>query len=88
MSLTPEQIRRLKDVFNEAVKNHPTPDKPVMHPAGYTLLSPRQLAKEIENETPIGMHFINMIDDAVNLGKIPFDRVLAELQRPRPPKHG
>jgi hypothetical protein len=86
MSLTPAQIRRLKDVFNEAVKNHPNPDSPVLHPAGKVYLSPRQLAREIEKETPMGMYFINMIDDVVTKGGIPFDIVLKELQRPRPPK--
>lgn len=86
MSLTPEQIRRLKDVFNEAVKNHPHPDSPVLHPAGRAYLSPRQLAKEIENETPVGKYFINMIDDVVTKGGIPFNTVLAELTRKKPPK--
>ena len=85
MSLTPAQIKRLKDVFNEAVRNHSYPDSPVLHP-GKVYLTPRQLSKEIENETPIGKYFINMIDDVVTKGGIPFDTVLAELTRKNPPK--
>ena len=85
MSLTPEQLRKLKDAFNEAVKNHPTPDKPVME-VGPIRMSPRQLANAIENETPAGKYFIRMIESTVRDGGIPFDTVVSQFSRRKPPK--
>ena len=84
MSLTPDQKRKLKDVFNDAVNHHPTPDSPVMR-VGPLRMSPRQLAHELENETPIGKYFFRMIESTVNDGGIPFDAVVAQFRR-KPPK--
>ena len=85
MSLTPAQIRKLKDVFNEIVEKHPNPDSRLLHP-GLEHFDPTGVCKKnSRTKTPIGQYFFDMIDDAVTNGKIPFDRVIAELRKPPKP---
>ena len=77
MKLTSAQKRTLKDAFKKAAESCPNPDSPVMHP-GDLKISPRQLAHEIENETPVGKYFISVIEDAVTYGGIPFNSVIEQ----------
>ncbi len=83
MSLSPGDLRKLKDAFNELAQKHPYPDKPVVA-AGYKKISVRDLAKEIENETPVGKPFIKLIDDVVTSGAVTLDAVVAQIAR-KPP---
>lgn len=85
MRLTPDQLRKLKDAFNEAAENSPYPDMPVMHP-GHLKISPRQLAHEVENETPIGKYFIRVVEEAVTYGGIPFSSVISQFSNRKPPQ--
>jgi len=84
MSLSPAELRKLKDAFNEAVRNHPHPDEPVLYgPQGFSV---RQLAKEVENETLIGQRVIRVIDDVVSSGAMTLDAVLAQMTARKPPR--
>jgi hypothetical protein len=85
MSLNPSQMKRLKDAFNETVNNLPDPDAVVLH-AGSRQLSAKELAKEIDNETPIGKYFIALVDDLVSSGAMSFDSVINQMTSPKPPK--
>jgi hypothetical protein len=78
MKLTRQQLRQLKDAFTEAAENSPEPYKAVMNP-GNLKMSPRQLAYELERETPTGKYFIHVIEDAINHGGIPFGSVIKQL---------
>jgi len=84
MSFTPAEIRRLKDAFNEAVKNHPQADEPAVG-FGNKTFSARELAKEIENETPVGQMFIKIIEQAVSSGAITLDDMIAKMTQ-KPPQ--
>lgn len=85
MKLTPEQLRKLKDAFNEAAENSPEPDSPIMHP-GKIRISPRDLANEIENETPLGKYFIRVVEEAITYGGIPFHSVISQFSNRKPPQ--
>ncbi len=84
MSLSPADLRKLKDAFNEAANNGPNGDKPVIS-VGSKTLTARELAKEIENETPIGKMFINVVDQAVSSGAATLDQIVQQLTH-KPPK--
>jgi hypothetical protein len=85
MKLTKEQLRQLKDAFNKAAETSPEPYKPVMNP-GNLRMSPRQLAYELERETPTGKYFIRVIEDTITYGGIPFSSVIKQLTERKPPK--
>jgi hypothetical protein len=83
MSLSPSDLRRLKDAFNEAANNGPNGDVPVVS-VGTRVLTARDLANEIENETFIGKKFIDVVDKTVSSGKATLDQIIQQLTR-RPP---
>jgi hypothetical protein len=80
MSLSPTDIRRIKDAYNEAAKNYPHPDKPVMS-MGTKVLSMNELANEVETETKIGRRLINNIESVVSSGEVTVDQVVKFLTR-------
>ncbi len=82
MSLSPADLRKLKNAFNEAAKNSPNADVPVVS-VGSTVLTPRDLAREVENETRIGKMFIDLVDRTVSSGAT-LDQVIERLTR-KPP---
>lgn len=83
MALSPKDLRKLKDAFNEAANNSPNADTPVVS-VGRRLLTARDLAKEVENETPIGKMLIDVVDQAVSSGAATLDQVIGQLTR-KPP---
>jgi hypothetical protein len=80
MSLNPADIRRIKDAYNEAAKNYPHPDRPLMS-MGSKVLSMTELASEVENETPIGKRLIKVIDEIVSSGETTVNDVVRSLTR-------
>jgi len=83
MALSPSDLRKLKDAFNEAANNSPNADTPVIS-VGRRVLTARDIAKEVENETPIGKKLIDVVDQAVSSGATTLDQVISQLTR-RPP---
>ncbi len=85
MSLSPADVRSLKDAWKEAVKNHPSPDQPVASMGG-PFLSMRQLADEVENETKIGKKVLNVYDEVIADGSTTLKHIIAQLkQKPAQP---
>jgi len=84
MSLSPADLRKLKDAFNEAANNSPNADVPVIS-FGAKILTARDVAREVEKETPIGKMLISVVDKAVSSGAATLDQVIQQLTR-RPPQ--
>ena len=87
MSLSPADVKRIKDAFNQWAKNHPTPNAPVIgiSGVGHSMLSAKELAREIENETEQGKAFIHMVDVVVSSGDITLDQYI-KIVTNQPPK--
>jgi len=86
MRLTPQQLRKLKDAFNQAAENSPYKGLPVHRVGPYGHMTPEDLAKALENGTPAGKYFIRMIEDTITYGGIPFNSVIREFTKHKPPK--
>jgi hypothetical protein len=84
MSLSPADLRKLKNAFNDAAESSPNADVPVISFGGKALTA-RDVAKEVENETPIGKMLISAVDQAVSGGAATLDQVIQQLTR-KPPR--
>lgn len=85
MSLSPSDLRRIKDAFNEAA-NAPGSDTPLLAAGGRTL-SVRDIADEIESETDIGKALIRGFETAIDAGLLTVDDIVEmSKQPPSPPK--
>jgi len=82
--MSPADLRRLKDAYNEAAKNFPHLDRPLMS-MGTKLLSMRELANEVENETLIGKRLIKVAKDVIASGSTTLDQIVAQISR-KPPQ--
>ncbi len=82
MTLSPADLRKIKDTFNAYAKNHPTPDAPSI--ASDKVYSVRELAQAIENETGLGKTFIKVIERFVEDGET-MDNILEQFT-PKPPR--
>jgi len=83
MSLNPADLRRLKDAFNEWAKNVPDPDQPAFGFLSSKMYSAKEIAKEIEHETPFGKDVIEMVESGINRDGI--DATVARITR-KPPQ--
>lgn len=78
-----EDLQRLKDAFNQWAKSVPNPDEPVAGFMGGKMLSAKEIACAVENETSDGKAFLDVMEHAVTTHGI--DKVVAQLTR-RPGK--
>ncbi len=83
MSLSPADIRKIKDAFNEAAKG-PYADQPAMGIGGRKL-TVRDVANEVENETPVGKFFLMALDKMISSGAATVDDVVAKIKNPPAP---
>jgi hypothetical protein len=66
MSLSPTELRKLKDAFNDWAKNMPNPNEPVLGFFGSSgMRSAKEVAKEVENETAFGKDVLEMVEHAL-----------------------
>ena len=85
MPLSPSDVQKIKNAFNEAAKG-PYADVPAMGTGGKKL-SLRQVAEELQNETPIGKMFLWAADMAVSSGQTTVDQIVESIKNPpAPPK--
>lgn len=75
-------LRRLKNAFNAWAKNTPNPDEPLAGFVGGKMLSPNELAREVENETEIGKGWIEILQ--YGTAKEGLDKVIERLTRKQP----
>ena len=80
MSLSPADLKRLKDAFNEFVKNAPDPHAGLVDEKVYGL---KDLAKEVENETEVGKRVLKVLELSAQVEGI--DAVVERLTQ-KPPK--
>lgn len=91
--MTPADLKRVKEVFNELAKRDP--NKHVIEMVDGRKYSTKQIAQGIERiadgadgmkeENRAGRHVINMIDCYIASGMATLDEVLADFA-PNPPK--
>jgi hypothetical protein len=71
--------RKLKDAFNAWAANAPEPDSPAIGFAGERMRTPREAAREVENETEFGKAWLEILEHGVKREGI--DKVVERLTR-------
>ena len=61
MAFSPAYKRKIKDAFNEAAANHPTPDKPFVIFNGVPQ-TPNSVARDVENENRDGRAILEILE--------------------------
>jgi hypothetical protein len=85
MALSRSDVQKIKDAFNEAAKG-PYADVPAMG-SGAKKLTVREVANEVQNETPIGKMILWSVDMAVSSGQATVDQIVQTIKNPpAPPK--
>lgn len=85
MSLSPADTRKIKDAFNEIAAG-PYGKLPAANMGGH-ILTVSDLAKEVENETPVGKAVLGMFDMAIASGGATVDQIVETIKHPpAPPK--
>jgi hypothetical protein len=85
MSLNPTDLKKLKDAFNTWASNHPKLNEPAIESFSGAI-SPRQFARDIQNETPAGKEFLKIFEYAINNKLATVDEIVADFTAPSPPK--
>lgn len=84
MSNEDETRQRLKDAFAEWARKLPNPEAPVMGFVGTKLYSAQELVREVENETPVGLGVLEILEHGVKVEGI--DKVIARMLKPGGPR--
>lgn len=84
MPFSPADVKRIKDAFNEAAQG-PYADVPAMGSGGKKLTL-REVAAEVEKESPIGKMVLWGLDMVVSSGKATLDQVVDTIKNPPAPK--
>jgi hypothetical protein len=77
-----EDRQRLKEAFNVYAQNSPDPDAPAFGFVGGKMLSPREIAAEVNAETQTGKDILDMVGYSVD--KVGIDSVVERLTRRAP----
>lgn len=80
MSSEDTDKQRLKDAFSEWARRLPNPDAPIIGFIGTKLYSAQEAVREVENETPVGMAILDILEHGVKVEGI--DKVISRLTRP------
>jgi hypothetical protein len=83
MSLNPTDLKKLKDAFNTWASNHPKPNEPAIASSSGEI-SPRQFARDIQNETPAGKQYLEIFAYAINNKLATVDEIVADFTEPSP----
>jgi hypothetical protein len=81
--LTQEQVQQLVLALRTWVEWHPAPDNPVLSFAGSTALTPRQLAREVGEQSADGLAFLRLVHFGLEV--MSFDEILQGFLLPRSP---
>jgi hypothetical protein len=79
MKLNAEERTTVLEAVEEWASHHPFPDDPVISFAGGVRLTPRELAKEVANNTPVGERVLSVI--AFGIHRSSLEEVLASFQQ-------
>lgn len=92
MTLSQQDLVKLKDAFNTWAKTTPHPHRPAITLLNGGRYSPRKIAKGVakvvdgkDPDNKIGKHVIALVDNYVSSGEATLDEVIADFTAPQPP---
>lgn len=80
-----QNLRKLKDAFNLWAKNHPSPDEGILG-MGHEMLSAKEIARKIEDETDIGRMLIDTAQYMIDSKLVKNLDDIATRLSPQPPR--
>ena len=82
MSLSPTDLKKIKDAFNEWAKDHP---RRTLRTLGGKKYTSKQLAEGLEKNNELGQHLVKFVDAYVSSGAGDLEDAIADLGI-KPPK--